>query len=378
MKQKTYDLFISQVEKNNYEVIDNIGDYYDKINIKCKSCNKIYLRSPFSILKYPNCKCKREFIAISKDDFIKKMKNSGFNLVMNEDGLNFNKNDFQLKCNICESIKKYKHIKNALNARCKMCLGGKYKETIKEAILIAKERNLEMMDEKYKGVLSYYNFKCKSGHLFNRQLSEIKKLPVDSHPCRECHIEKRKMQNPEEKFMKNGFKLISPYVNILTKVEVECLNCGARHSSVANSILNAGVKCVYCSGYYLNEMFTGTILKKLFGNAVVKNFFVNEKIYNNGEMIKKYIIVDYKLLFNGKIYFIEYNGEQHYRPVKFGNMSDEDSEKTYKNTKIRDEWVEKYCFNNNISLLSIDGRHISGYKSLETEIHNHFRPILES
>ena len=41
MKQKTYDLFISQVEKNNYEVIDNIGDYYDKINIKCKSCNKI-------------------------------------------------------------------------------------------------------------------------------------------------------------------------------------------------------------------------------------------------------------------------------------------------------------------------------------------------
>ena len=61
------------------------------------------------------------------------------------------------------------------------------------------------------------------------------------------------------------------------------------------------------------------------------------------------------------ICLIKYDGEQHYVPVKFGNMTDEEAEEKLHNTQKRDEIKNKYCKDNNIPLLRIpywDKKHI--------------------
>lgn len=58
--------------------------------------------------------------------------------------------------------------------------------------------------------------------------------------------------------------------------------------------------------------------------------------------------MDFLLSKNSQIMFIEFNGEQHYRPVdKFGG------EETFEKQLVRDQEVKEYCKENNYPLLII-------------------------
>jgi hypothetical protein len=50
---------------------------------------------------------------------------------------------------------------------------------------------------------------------------------------------------------------------------------------------------------------------------------------------------------------IEYQGEQHYYPIIFGNKEGNSKEKCFENNVIRDNKKELYCKNKNIPLLAI-------------------------
>lgn len=52
-------------------------------------------------------------------------------------------------------------------------------------------------------------------------------------------------------------------------------------------------------------------------------------------------------------YLIEFNGEQHYRPVKFGGVTDNNAVDTFEEVKKRDEVKKDYAFKNGIPLLII-------------------------
>ena len=56
---------------------------------------------------------------------------------------------------------------------------------------------------------------------------------------------------------------------------------------------------------------------------------------------------------NNPILMIEYDGEQHYRPVNFGGISDEEARENLRLTKKRDKIKTDYCKKNNIHLLRI-------------------------
>jgi uncharacterized Zn-finger protein len=60
-------------------------------------------------------------------------------------------------------------------------------------------------------------------------------------------------------------------------------------------------------------------------------------------------IVDYK---NTKL-FIEYNGEHHYKPVRFGGISDERATENFRTQKIKDQIKTDYCTENDYPLLWI-------------------------
>ena len=52
-------------------------------------------------------------------------------------------------------------------------------------------------------------------------------------------------------------------------------------------------------------------------------------------------------------YLIEFDGEQHYKPVKYGNMNDEEANKILERTQKYDLLKNEYCKENNINLLRI-------------------------
>lgn len=61
--------------------------------------------------------------------------------------------------------------------------------------------------------------------------------------------------------------------------------------------------------------------------------------------------------------FIEYNGRQHYYPVRFSSsQTDEDIEQAFIRQQLRDQQLRDYCQINNINLLEIDGRKCKGAK----------------
>lgn len=50
---------------------------------------------------------------------------------------------------------------------------------------------------------------------------------------------------------------------------------------------------------------------------------------------------------------IEYDGEQHFSPVRFNNISEERAIEVFKKVQYRDSLKNQYCIKNNINLLRI-------------------------
>ncbi len=78
------------------------------------------------------------------------------------------------------------------------------------------------------------------------------------------------------------------------------------------------------------------------GNAIANVWMHNGFININNQKF----IIDFCLILNNKTIFIEYNGIQHYVPIKhFGGKL------RFEKQKERDNLLREYCLNNNIILL---------------------------
>ena len=75
-----------------------------------------------------------------------------------------------------------------------------------------------------------------------------------------------------------------------------------------------------------------------------------------------------------KSIIIEYNGEQHYHPVRFGNMTEEKAKAAFDKQLVRDAYVREFCNNNGLKLIEIDGR-IYNYNKLITYLNRLFADI---
>ena len=64
---------------------------------------------------------------------------------------------------------------------------------------------------------------------------------------------------------------------------------------------------------------------------------------------------------------IEYDGEQHYMPVKFSHMSEEEVQEKLNDTQRRDNIKNEYCKKNNIPLLRIPYWEKKNIKKIITE-----------
>ena len=126
------------------------------------------------------------------------------------------------------------------------------------------------------------------------------------------------------------------YINKNEYVTIICPEHG-EFKQIANSHLR-GHGCQYC--------------KESRGEKLINNYLKSLDI----EYIRQYpvyiknknIQVDFMVNYNNKIYFIEYNGRQHYESVEYFG-----GEKSLQEQQYRDSLLFEYCINENIEFIEI-------------------------
>lgn len=178
----------------------------------------------------------------------------------------------------------------------------------------------------------------------NSLLSSQYPCPV----CRKLHLSNSQFKN-EDLFL-SQVKEIHPNIQILdtykgsfVKLKCQCTTCNNIWETTPDNLINSRAGCPNCHLKSKGEEIIKNILDNL-GIKYMREFKIKDSIFSN----RKFIKVDFKLEYNSKIYFIEYNGIQHYQPVyAFGG------ELSYNSQKIRDNDLKKYCIKYNISLIEI-------------------------
>ena len=146
----------------------------------------------------------------------------------------------------------------------------------------------------------------------------------------------------------------------------KCTDCQHIWLSKVDGILNSGSGCPNCK--HKNEK----ALKKLLGRKKIS--YQSQCMLNRISEIDRKFRVDFYLP-DLKV-IIEYNGHQHYTPVRYGNISQEEAEEKFRHQQIRDEFVREFCRKHEIMLIEIDGRTYYG-KSLSVFFYEELFPLLE-
>lgn len=150
-------------------------------------------------------------------------------------------------------------------------------------------------------------------------------------------IYKLENKNPDVKY-------ISGYTRSDEKVLVECKKCGSEWSTKAGNLINAKSGCPDCNSFYSKAVIQ---IKKFLDDNNINN--KQEYHFDNLRSSKGYMLkFDFAILdeFDNLKILIEYDGEQHFTPVKLWG-----GEKSFIESKIRDEQKNEYCKDNNIKLI---------------------------
>lgn len=247
----------------------------------------------------------------------------------------------------------YKKPRNTLEAsflKSKSC-GCRLKDyTEEDFIFDIRDKEVSLYGE-YKNDTDKTDFICKYGHVFSARPNKIKR----GEGCPVC--KKRKLR---EHFLKdeNWFKeklekanpsleLVSEYQGIKYPVTCRCKICGHETTTCADKFTTLQTGCRFCK-LSIRESIIYTYLEE-------HNIsFVPQKCFDDCRY-KQLLPFDFYLP-NYNI-CIEYQGEQHYKPVDFSYTPTEESkqlsQKRFELGKKRDAIKKKYCEDNNIFLLEI-------------------------
>lgn len=143
------------------------------------------------------------------------------------------------------------------------------------------------------------------------------------------------------------------YIDMYTPIEIVCPIHGSFWQKPKDHIRYAGCqKCKTSKG----EIKIEEILNTIPNISFEKQFKIQKDLL---------LYVDFRVHYKGNIYFIEYNGIQHYVPVNYFG-----GELKFQKQQIRDEYLRKYCKENNIKLIEIP--YNMKEKDIESTINTYF------
>ena len=171
------------------------------------------------------------------------------------------------------------------------------------------------------------------------------------HGCPNCAIDANadRSRKSNEEFVEQ-LKLINPhimpmekYVNNKTKILCKCKIHDYQWFISPNKILYKKVGCPLCYLYY-NEYVIKTLLNQ-WGIKYTPQFRFDD-CRDKNPLPFDFRLDDYGIL-------IEYDGEQHDYPVRFGDISEEQAIKNFQTTVYHDYIKTEYCKKNKIPLIRI-------------------------
>lgn len=215
-------------------------------------------------------------------------------------------------------------------------------EQLKRLQDIATSKGGTLISTEFLTAKTKYKFICKDNHEF--ELTSDKVVSRGDW-CPYCSGRYGDFQSRYKNIIENIHKgkMLSDYINIGTKIHCECLN-GHLFSIEPRNLL-AGKWCAKCNTSH--------------GEKAIANYLKEHNI----SYISEYCFDDCKnklpLPFDFAVFkddkliaLIEYDGEQHYRPMRHSSNMERNIAK-FKQTQMNDEIKNKYCNSNNINLIRI-------------------------
>lgn len=213
---------------------------------------------------------------------------------------------------------------------------NKYIEEINN--ILNNNENLELLSP-IQTVSGYLDFKCNEcGYTFSRQANDF----VKSGKCPYCshRIITTEMYSKFIEEKTNGeYTLISEYINDSTKVLIRHNLCGFIYKIKPTYFKQEGTICPKCKRFHSKG-------EKAIINWLEKYNVLYEREYRFKELAS--YPFDFKIDYNNKVYVIEFQGEQHYKPREhFGG------EKGFERQQQRDKIKKDFCIQKGYNLIEI-------------------------
>lgn len=228
---------------------------------------------------------------------------------------------------------------------CQHCIGRNDDESIVVAEMYAANPNIKML-EPYQGRTKRVKMVCTVHQV------ESTKTPaevISGRGCIQCGLEKLTIQSrtPQDVFIKelydkyNNIDLVGGYISKSEYADFHCKTCGSEWTDMPTYVLSRG--CPRCNGRSV-ETQVGEILQQYKINYIPQYSF--DDCRDKRKLPFDYYLPQCNIL-------IEYDGEQHYKPVNFGGISDDEAQENLKVTQQHDAIKTNYCQEHNIPLIRI-------------------------
>lgn len=236
----------------------------------------------------------------------------------------------------------------AQNGRCKFCTllqkGKKYQVDTNVIVHKCQLLDLNYVDRFIKDQGTYVKFTCKKHLNKGVQIIAWDHLRTSSKGCPYCSGRYK----TDEEFI-DEIALIDPDIKILGSYEgsekpilCACKICGHKWSPLARSLKN-GQGCPGCIMSKGERKIKRYLENKCINYIYQKSF---DDCRNVEKMFFDFYVPEYNTL-------IEYDGQQHFFPVDFGNKGKQYALEQYKRNKKRDQIKTKYCNEKDIKLIRI-------------------------
>lgn len=345
-KEQNYIKRLQKAKGNEYELLGEYTTMKTKTKFKHLGCGYTWDTSPDNMLRSkkgcPRCAGNAR---VTTEDFIKTVRESvGDEYAVEGTYVNARK-PIAIRHNVCGTLLHVApHSFTVLGTRCKVC-----SNRVRLGIEKLNERLQEVAGEDYVFITSNgMNKPAICTHItcgFSWNVLPSNVIRRGSR-CPKCAGNSKRTHQEFLSEVKvkygNEYEILSEYVNSQDKVLCKH-TCGHEWYISPNNLLR-GRECPSC-------------YKTSKGERLVANILTNKGILFETQKALECCVYKGQLLFDFYLpafnVVIEYDGEQHFKPINFGGRSDKESLDDFHLCKARDEIKDKYCKANNIPLLRI-------------------------
>lgn len=344
--------------------ISNYIGWNKPIRYKCLVCdNEWDVKEARSIIRGFGCpKCAKEkqkevLVRLSKsrikseEQFRKELLEKQPNLIPNDiyksDNTKYHCICKIHNCDVYTTPEKYLR----RNQGCKLCAIEKSKCAIRYTDKSYKEKayslnkNIKILST-YQNVKKRIHVRCK---VCNYEWNPIAETLVWNKPCGCPNCSGNAIKTPESfeselKITHPELKLLSPYIRANRKLHVLCTDCN-RDFMVTPNKLQQGQHCPYCKISH-GESVIRSILTNLSIEFEMQKRFDDLKGVGGRKLSYDFYLPTYNFL-------VEYQGEQHEKPVVFKGTNKKTSLLSFEKQQEHDRRKREYAKNHGIYLLEI-------------------------